>query len=178
MPEFIPPNPRLKVYGASKLFYKDLWKKLYLEWPEIWFTNRWPWVHCGTFPDEAEFARRFWCEDLEDVKSADVVMVYSGSTTDVLRGALVEAGMGLALGKRVVVVGSNDGFSTWQYHPMVTRVADLAEARQVLYAMAGLYVTEELSKELMEQLANAEPGKVIKVTHAEMDRLLGSETII
>ena len=67
-----------------------------------------------------------WIEDHQDVGRSDVVMVYA-ERGDVLRGAFVEAGMGIALGKFVLAVGDGD-FGTWWAHPQVTRAPDLESA--------------------------------------------------
>lgn len=126
---------RIKVYTASKLSEAPLWHKLRDEWPEIMFIARWPFLHVGTIPDTPTFAKVFWEQDLKDVKAADVVMVYARAETDKLKGALVEAGAGLALGKQIVIVGSHPDYGTWQFHRDCHRVKDLEEARQLLQTM-------------------------------------------
>lgn len=125
----------VRVYGASKLKHAGLWKELRTQWPEIIWTARWPVMHVGTVPDEPCFAKVFWQHDYEDVREADVVMVYA-EPQDHLRGALVEAGMCIAMGGRVIVVGDNPDYGTWQYHPQVYKAKDLAEARLLLKTMA------------------------------------------
>lgn len=122
----------IKVYGASKLHHYRLWFQLKEEWaPEIDLIARWPKFHVEGVADTPENAKTFWIEDEEDVWRSDVVMVYATSV-DVLRGALVEVGMGLALGKSVLAVGHNEGYGTWQYHPNVSWCGSLPEARQIL----------------------------------------------
>lgn len=54
-----------------------------------------------------------------------------------LRGALVEAGMAIALGKIVLVIGSHPDFGTWQHHPNVMHAADLDHARARLAELAS-----------------------------------------
>ncbi len=126
---------RLKVYTAGKLHDAPLWRALRDEWPEVIFTARWPVCHVGTTPDSPCFAKVFWEHDFVDVSEADVVLVYSHSRADQLRGALVEVGMGLALAKEIICVGEHPDFGTWQYHRNVHRVSDLAEARLLLSTM-------------------------------------------
>lgn len=128
-------KPRIKIYTASKLIHAELWKRLIEEWQEIEFTARWPVMHVGIVPDAAHFAKVFWEHDLEDVNRSDGVMVYA-EPNDKLRGALVEAGMALALDKFVITIGSHSDYSTWQYHPRVHRVPDLDHARILLTCMA------------------------------------------
>lgn len=126
---------RVKVYTASKLAQAPLWRQLRDEWTEVHFTARWPVCHVGTTPDTAVFAKTFWNHDLEDVSSSDVVLIYAESGADKLRGALVEVGAGLALGKEIIVVGQHPDFGTWQHHRNCHLVRDLDEARQLLMTM-------------------------------------------
>jgi nucleoside 2-deoxyribosyltransferase len=128
-------RPRIRIYGASKLSHVEMWKRLIEEWTEIEFTARWPVKHVGTVPDAAHFARVFWEHDLEDVRSSDGILIYA-DPEDKLRGALVEAGMALALGKFVIVVGEHVDYGTWQHHPRVHRVPDMEHARMLLLCMA------------------------------------------
>lgn len=85
-------------------------------------------------PDTPENAANFWKIDEADVLVSDIVLVYAVDG-DVLRGALVEAGMAIAYGVPVAVVGTSESYGTWQYHPMVKRFETLpafllwAEAR-------------------------------------------------
>ena len=125
----------LKVYTASKLDKAPLWLRLIEEWDEIEFVARWPRLHVGTTPDAPCYAKVFWQHDLEDVSESDIVLVYS-EPHDKLRGALVEAGMALALQKPVIVVGEHLDYGTWQFHPLVYKVPDLEEARLLLKTFA------------------------------------------
>ncbi len=128
----VPPPNKPRVYTASKLDHADLWLHLVDEWPEIEFTARWPVDYLANFYKDAGIdGRQFWIIDEEDVRAADFVMVY-GEPQDVLRGALVEAGMAIGLGRRVIVVGDNPFYGTWQYHPLVTRVESLEVARGMI----------------------------------------------
>lgn len=125
----------IKVYTASKLSEASRWRTMEKEWPEIEWVARWPFKHVGTVPDSSVYAKVFWEQDLEDIKRADVILVYA-ETHHKLRGALVEAGMAIALGKRVIVCGEHDDYSTWQHHPQVNIVKDLTEALNLLRVMA------------------------------------------
>lgn len=135
-------SSHLSVYTASKIHHSSLWLALRVEWPEIAFTARWP-EAIGQIPETPTNAREFWVEDLEDVSACDVVLVY-GEPGASLRGALVEAGMGIALGKRVLVVGECESFGTWQFHPLCTRVSDLAHARAKLGEWANTQAQLEM----------------------------------
>lgn len=126
----------MRIYTASKLNKAHLWRDLVSAWPEVTFTARWPTLHVGVTPDEPCYAKVFWQHDLEDVLAADGVLLYA-EPEDHLRGALVEAGMAIATGRFVVVVGEHDDYGTWQYHPLVYKVGDLESARLLLKTMAA-----------------------------------------
>ena len=126
---------RIKVYTASKLSEAGRWRDLKDAWPEVDFVARWPFKHVGAVPDTPTFAKVFWDHDLQDVEKSDVVLIY-GAPADKLRGALVEVGMALAMGKEVIAVGDHPDYSTWQYHRRVHRVDDLSQARLLLATMA------------------------------------------
>ncbi|MFA9261732.1 MAG: hypothetical protein ACEQSB_00005, partial [Undibacterium sp.] len=65
--------------------------------------------------------------DHEDVSTADCVIVYA-EKGEHLRGALVEAGIALALKVPVMVIGDHPDYGTWQYHPGVIRYATIEDA--------------------------------------------------
>lgn len=130
----------ISVYTASKLSLAPLWLNLISAWPEVHFTARWVKDHVSAagepkWPGDEAHGRVFWQHDWEDVARARVVLCY-GRPDEVLRGALVEAGIALGMGKNVIVVGQNASYSTWQYHRNVFRVADLDAARSLLRLIA------------------------------------------
>lgn len=134
----------IKVYTASNLSNGPLWRKLRNDWPEIEIVARWPFLHVtdngapGWPSDCAAHGSVFWQHDHDDVAASDVVLVY-GHEDKALRGSLVEAGMGIAMGKIIIVVGTHHSYSTWQYHPAVKRVPDLEAARSLLRLIATGY---------------------------------------
>lgn len=119
---------QIRVYTASKLDHAERWKKLRAEWPEVHFTARWPFF-VGQIADDGYNATQFWQDDHADVQRADVILVFAEKPEEKLRGALVEAGMGIAAGKKVIVIGEHPDYSTWQFHPLVTRLSSLERAR-------------------------------------------------
>lgn len=72
-----------------------------------------------------------WIVDQHDVASCDVLLVYA-EEGDELRGALVEAGMAIALNKMVIVVGNSPCYGTWQNHPNVIYAKDLDHAKRLI----------------------------------------------
>ena len=130
----------IRIYGASKLDKVPLWTRLRREWEAVHFVMRWPWEHVGVIEDTPQEARKFWVEDLEDVMKAQLVMVY-GEPQDKLRGALVEAGMAIATGRKVLVVGEHPDYGTWQYHPSVYQACNLDAAYGLLRNVIQYEVT-------------------------------------
>lgn len=135
-----PRSRRLAVYTASTLSHAPFWRELPALWPEVTFTARWPSQHCfpdGTprWPESPTFGSIFWQQDFDDILVSDIVLCY-GESGDRLRGALVEAGMAIGLGKIVITVGEHEGYGTWQFHKSVLRVSTLFEARKLLSLLA------------------------------------------
>lgn len=124
----------LRVYTASKLGAAQVWHDIQATWPEIYCHARWLKHNKLGTPDSPEMAKSFWIEDEEDVRSADVLVVL-GRQGEHLRGALVEAGIAIASGIPVIVVGEHSDYGTWQYHPGVRRVVNLDDLHRVLIEM-------------------------------------------
>lgn len=123
----------IKIYLASKLHHVRRWQALRDEWaPEFEISSSWidTYVEENDTPDLAPL---FWDRNQDDIFMCDYLIIFA-VVADELRGALVEAGMALAYGKKVIVVGDNEGFGTWQYHPDVTRVRTMDEAKTYLLA--------------------------------------------
>ena len=107
-----------RVYTASKLKHAKMWKDICDKRHDVIFHARWlKHVQLGT-PGTVDNARAFWQEDHQDVATSDALIVYA-EEGDRLRGALVEAGIAIALGVPVFLVGDSPDFGTWQYHSMV-----------------------------------------------------------
>lgn len=125
----------IRIYTASKLQHAAFWRDMQKHWHWAFFHARWLRHNEIGTPDTPEHAVHFWQEDEEDVRNADLVIVYA-VPGDHLRGALVEAGIALANGVPVMVVGEHSDYGTWQYHPGVIRVPDWIEAAKYTREMA------------------------------------------
>lgn len=115
------PNKMLPgVYTASKVIHAPTWRSLREGWSfALRVTSRW--IDTETFDGpgvDASVKRAGWIVDEQDVRDSDYILVASLNGED-LRGALVEAGMGIALGKKIVLCGESQSFGTWQEHPLV-----------------------------------------------------------
>lgn len=113
------------VYTASKVKHAQQWRIIRKSWNDlIRVTSRWIDTEAFDGPNvSADIKRKGWIVDEQDVRDSDYVLVYAATGED-LRGALVEAGMGIALGKKIVLCGWSASFGTWQYHPLVVAKFD------------------------------------------------------
>jgi len=132
----MPPN-KPKVYFASKLTYaRRLWE-LALKW-NLETTSRWlsqADLELKGSPSTEEFGI-FWLVDEEDVRRSDALIVY-GEADDILKGALVEVGMAIALGKLVICVGASSSFGSWTNHPLVLIAPSLEGAVKLIRLRFG-----------------------------------------
>lgn len=114
----------LRVYPASKVKHAQKWLDLHESNPHLFFHARW----LKASKKESDFNNgafgHLWRMCEEDVKSADVVLVYA-EEGDRLKGAFVEAGMALAFDKKVLAVGCE---GTWVHHKNVKRCETLKQA--------------------------------------------------
>jgi len=108
---------RPRVYTASKLHHYPYWLQLrdHADWDFIEWTASWP----GKLQKGLEATST----------PTDFVLI---KFDDGLRGALVEAGAGIAFGLKIVAAGFGPG-DTWTYHPQVIRVYNMDMARKCLY---------------------------------------------
>lgn len=121
----------IKVYIASKMQHAARWRNLYSKYAHVHVVSRWPFLEPSVEPDE-DNARKFWQDDVADIQAADAVIVYA-EPEEKLRGALVEAGIAIGLGKLVIVIGDHPDFGTWIHHPQVRRADDLVSAFVIVH---------------------------------------------
>lgn len=147
----------LRVYTASKLKHAAKWRDLCAAHGHIQCHARWLKHNTIGTPDTPEHAAEFWLQDEQDVKHADVVLVFADGD-DHLRGALVEAGMAIAYGVPVIVIGKHPDYGTWQHHPGVRRVASLDLAIDVLRVLRPRYHEPRRFKSMYETIEAQERG--------------------
>lgn len=122
----------LRVYTASRFNRGGMWLDIQNDKEfKHHFHARWlrHWKN-GT-EETPDRAMTFWPENLEDIQTADVVLLYS-APSDVQGGALVEAGAALAYGKILFICGSNEAYRSWIYHPNVIQYPSLQAAINAL----------------------------------------------
>lgn len=116
----------LKVYIASKMQHAPAWRELYSAYPDVHIVSRWPFLEPFIEPTENNGVK-FWQTDFEDIAASDVLVVYA-EPDEHLRGALVEAGIALGLGKWVVLIGEHYDYGTWQFHSRVVKANSISHA--------------------------------------------------
>lgn len=124
----------IRVYTASKLSRGAQWRQIHAACNHVYFHARWLKHNQIGTPDLREYAARFWKEDEQDVKSADVLVVWAEGDEH-LQGALVEVGMAIAFGVPVIVIGDHPDYSTWRFHAGVSIAPNLECALAMLGAM-------------------------------------------
>jgi hypothetical protein len=130
----------LQVYTASKLHHAWMWRRLRATWADVDHTAQWVDDFINGRPEgspeeaiSVALAQRIWAICEADVRRSDVVLAYAESD-DILRGALIETGMAIAWGKRVICCGdtNNPTWGTWRHHRAVVSVGDLDAAHALL----------------------------------------------
>lgn len=101
----------------------DLAKEYKLHYIAQWIKH----VEYDDMTEEPIHASKYWPANLRDVKDCDVVLAYA-TKDDYLGGALIEIGAALAYGKSVLLVGKNESFRCWSYHPLVQKFKNLPTA--------------------------------------------------
>lgn len=128
----------IRIYTSSKMRHGHMWRKICDARSDVIFHARWlKHIQIGT-PDTPTHARKFWLQDQQDVRDADVLIVYA-EPEDRLRGALVEVGMALAYGVPVIVVGEHEDYGTWRWHPAIHWADTLHNALELAASMDPEY---------------------------------------
>ena len=117
----------MKIYTASKCIHAALWRTLRDTGYQITST----WIDeagQGESNNYSELATR--C--LDDITKADLLLLYC-NPGEILKGALIEVGVALAQGKRVLCVGTCASISpVFKEHPLWSSYPDLTTALQEL----------------------------------------------
>lgn len=107
----------MKIYIASKAIHRPRWRSLRSAGVPI--ISRWIDVEdkYSADPTGLDFAN-LWDMCVEDVRECDVLVCYV-EQGEVLKGALVELGGALLLGKRIIASGPRTAYAdngTWLHH--------------------------------------------------------------
>lgn len=129
----------IRVYIASKIQYAPQFRGYRRNWliDGVFVNSRWidmadaEWATPRKINVPPEEFRMCWLVDEQDVKDCQALIIY-GAQQDKLRGALVEAGMAIAMGKPVFAVGGHPDFSSWQHHPLVMPADSFDHAKTMI----------------------------------------------
>jgi hypothetical protein len=127
-------NKKIAVYGASRASIAArpaLWKKLRKDGANIICS----WIDESGEGDTNDFSE-LWARIESEIRSCDRLVLYIEPNDFPLKGALVEVGMALSLGKPVwvvnngVVVNERDfkPIGSWAKHPLVTFCSEIEKA--------------------------------------------------
>jgi len=98
----------MKIYTASKIWHAPLWQSL--RDSEL-FTVTARWIdYCDGDHPIVDDKPTLWQHCLEDVTSADAVILYCGAPDEQQRGAVMEAGHAIGQGKPVYCVNTCETF--------------------------------------------------------------------
>ena len=122
----------MRVYTASKTTHAHMWKSLRTEGVDVVST----WIDEageGQTASYAELSQR--C--IEEVRKAEILILYC-EPGEVLRGALIEAGVALTLGKPVFCTGFCNSLSrVFTQHPLWHSCPSVPEAIRAAIQLLG-----------------------------------------
>ncbi len=113
------------------------------ERPEMWKRLRsegWPII--STWIDEAEAGatasfRELWQRIHAEIKESDGIILYAKAEDFPMKGAFIECGIALGMGKPIAVVmpgvildGGYRPIGTWILHPLVSVFGEISSARE------------------------------------------------
>lgn len=134
--------PLFPVYVASHVRHAGLIKDRRRAWRGQGITVTSHWIDAPGLGNEHNLTPLYlagqWIENYHDVAASKALLVYA-EKNDVMRGALIEAGIAMGMHRPVVIVGPLDhpSWGSWQYHPLVHYCLNLEAALHVLLVWAG-----------------------------------------
>lgn len=122
----------MNIYVASKVHHAPLWIRKRESWRSVGINIVSTWIDQMEVYEEGLSSVQLsasWIENVNDLRRSDIVVVFRVPSDHPLRGSLVEAGMGLALNKPIIICSSDirreTDFGTWQTHPLVHMASTL-----------------------------------------------------
>lgn len=127
----------IKIYIASKLRHAEKLKALIRNIEGFHFNSRW--LDTGNLASNAAKPSAHWqVENFDDIQACDYIIGYV-EEGEVLKGALVEIGYGLAYGKTVILIGQHESYEPWCYFsPQVRRAKDITQAIEMIKALENM----------------------------------------
>jgi hypothetical protein len=127
----------IAIYGASRASIPErsiMWKQMIVEGANIVCS----WIN-ESGPEETQDFSELWSRIQAEINSCGRLVLYVENGDLPLKGALVEVGMALALGKPVWIVCKDiiltkrdlKPLGSWANHPLITFCADIRKACDV-----------------------------------------------
>ncbi len=111
----MPPGQFVRVYITSKRIHANFLLDIRKNFPNIYFTARWPVVR--DISAEQTKPAALWIQDnVDDIIRSDIFACYA-EEDDVLNGSIWESAVAWAHGKPIFLAGRNEGFKEWKFAP-------------------------------------------------------------
>lgn len=127
-------NRQIALYTSSKLRHADMLRG-FAGTDGFYFTARWIWT-ADLHSHQTRPAAQWQQDNFADIARSEAVLVYV-EHGEHLKGGLIEAGVAMAYGLPIFVIGAHEDYSKWQYHPLVHRCATLPGALGDVRALLG-----------------------------------------
>lgn len=108
----------------AKLRHAEKFKKLRADYPDMHFISRW--IVTADKGSEEQKPVYEWMREAEiEIANSHCCVVYA-EQGEILKNALVQVGMALAMRIPIYVIGEHKSYAEWQFwQPYVTRVTNL-----------------------------------------------------
>ena len=115
---------KVKYYVATSLLNIDAQRQAVAELDSIGWNLTYDWtVHGSVAAESKEDMIRIAKAEVNGVKAAEVIVILLPGG----RGTHVELGIGLGMGKRIVMIGESDKFCLFHEHPSIERYDNISE---------------------------------------------------
>lgn len=127
----------MRFYVAAKYCDRDAVRIVYGDLIDRGHSITCDWTNHDIYPEDAPLEKKaeFAIDDIEGVRNADAVIAIFIEERH-QRGALIEIGAALALGKPVMIVGEHEASSTLLQHPLITRFKTIGDVYESIDALA------------------------------------------
>ena len=131
----------MKIYVAAKYCDRDAVRVVYDDLRKNGHEITCDWTDHNIYTEDAPLEKKssFAADDIDGVRNADAVIALFIEERH-QRGALIEIGAALGLGKPVMIVGDHEASSTLLQHPLITRYQHIGH----VYAKIMMWEKEKL----------------------------------
>ena len=122
---------QIVVSVCAKLRHAPMFLKLREDYPDVHFISRW--IVTASQGSEEQKPVYEWMREAEiEIANSHCVIVYA-ERGEILKNALVQVGMAIAMRIPVYVIGENASYAEWQFwQPLVTRATNLPQCIKMI----------------------------------------------